>query len=98
MPKAYWIATYQSIANPEALQKYAALAGPALMAGGGKFLARGMPAAIYDNAEMQRCVLIEFPSVAHATDAYESEAYQAAIKHLTPGAVEREIRIVEGAE
>ena len=30
MAKAYWIATYRSIHNPQALAAYAKLAGPAL--------------------------------------------------------------------
>ena len=98
MPKAYWISTYQSISNPEALQKYAALAGPALTAAGGRFIARGMPAAIFENAPMQRVVVIEFPSVAQAVAAYESPAYKEATAFLTPGAVAREVRIVEGTE
>ena len=47
MAKAYWITTYRSISNPEALAAYAKLAGPAIQAAGGRFLARGMPAAVY---------------------------------------------------
>jgi len=35
MAKAYWISTYRSISNPEALAAYAKLAGPALTAAGG---------------------------------------------------------------
>ncbi len=30
MAKAYWISTYRSISNPDALAAYAKLAGPAL--------------------------------------------------------------------
>ena len=41
MAKAYWIATYFSVSNPDALAEYAKLAGPAITAGGGRFLARG---------------------------------------------------------
>jgi uncharacterized protein (DUF1330 family) len=44
MPKAYWISAYRSIRDPEALAAYAKLAGPSLMQGGGRFLARGLPA------------------------------------------------------
>lgn len=35
MAKAYWIATYRSIKNPEALDAYAKLAGPAIVLGDG---------------------------------------------------------------
>jgi hypothetical protein len=41
MPKAYWIATYRSINDPEALAEYAKLAGPAIWAVGGRNLVRG---------------------------------------------------------
>ena len=44
MAKAYWIAFYHSISDTEAMAAYAKLAGPAIQAGGGRFLARGMPA------------------------------------------------------
>ena len=47
MPKAYWVAQYHSISNPEALAAYAKLGGPAIMAGGGRFLARGVPASLH---------------------------------------------------
>ena len=42
---------------------HAALAGPALTAAGGRILARGMPAKLYEHGQMQRTVLIEFESV-----------------------------------
>lgn len=97
MPKAYWIATYRSISNPDALATYAQLAGPAIQAAGGRFLARGMPAQVYEAAVHQRAVLIEFDSVAQATGAHDSPAYQEALKALGQGA-DREIRIVEAVE
>ena len=43
MAKAYWISTYRSISNPDALAAYAKLAGPAITAAGGRILARGVP-------------------------------------------------------
>jgi uncharacterized protein (DUF1330 family) len=94
MARAYWIATYRSIKNPDALAAYAKDAGPALQAAGGRFVARGMPAKTFELGVMQRVVLIEFDSVEQATAAYNSPAYQAAHKKLE-GAVERDIRIVE---
>lgn len=95
MAKAYWIATYNSIKNPDKLAAYAKLAGPAIEAAGGKFLARGNPAHVYENAPNQRVVVIEFPSVAAATGAHDSPAYQEALRALGDGA-DRGIRIVEG--
>jgi uncharacterized protein (DUF1330 family) len=97
MPKAYWISAYRAVHNPDALAAYAQLAGPAIQAAGGRFLARGMPTAVKENGLMQRTVLVEFDSLAAALAAYDSPAYQAALVPLKNGAVEREIRIVEGA-
>ena len=96
MPKAYWISVYRAIHDPAALAKYGKLAGPALQAAGGRFLARGMPAAVYEAAVEQRAVLIEFDSVQQAIAAHDSDAYQAALKALGEGA-ERDVRIVEAA-
>ena len=95
MAKGYWVATYRSIKNPDALAEYAKLAGPAIQAGGGRFLARGNPAKTYEVGMMQRVVVIEFDSVEKATAAHDSPGYQAALKALGSGA-ERDIRIVEG--
>ncbi len=95
MAKAYWIACYRSIKNPAALADYATLAGPAIQAGGGKFLARGTPSKTYEAGLDQRTVVIEFESVAKAIAAHDSPGYQAALKALGNGA-ERDMRIVEG--
>ena len=48
MPKAYWVATYRSVNSPDKLAAYAKLAGPAIQAAGGKFLARGNAAKAYE--------------------------------------------------
>ncbi|MBL8570212.1 MAG: DUF1330 domain-containing protein [Phreatobacter sp.] len=96
MAKAYWVATYRSVSNPDALAAYAALAGPAILAAGGRFIVRGMPAHTYEAGLQQRTVVIEFDSVEHAKAAHDSPAYQAAFAALAGGA-ERDIRIVEGA-
>ena len=48
MPKAYWISTYEKVLDDNKLAAYAALAGPALSAGGGRFLARGIPGKTYE--------------------------------------------------
>jgi uncharacterized protein (DUF1330 family) len=95
MAKGYWIATYFSVSNPDALAEYAKLAGPALAAAGGKVLARGNAAKAYEKGIKQRSVLIEFDSVDKAAAAHDSAAYQAALKVLG-NAVERDLRIVEG--
>jgi uncharacterized protein (DUF1330 family) len=96
MAKAYWIACYRSISNPDALAEYAKVAGPALVAAGGRVLARGTAAKTYEAGLAQRTVLIEFDSIERAISAYESDGYKAALKVLG-NAAERDIRIVEGA-
>ena len=96
MANAYWVATYRSISNPDALAAYAKLAGPAIAAAGGRFVVRGNPAKTYESGVMQRVVIIEFASVDKAVAAHDSEGFQAALKVLGNAAV-RDIRIVEGA-
>jgi uncharacterized protein (DUF1330 family) len=95
MPKAYWVSAYHAVSNPDALAAYAKLAGPALSAAGGKFLARGNPAKVYEKGLQQRLVVLEFDSVAAAVAAHDSPAYQEALKALNNGA-ERDLRIIEG--
>jgi uncharacterized protein (DUF1330 family) len=97
MAKAYWVATYRSISDPEALAGYAKLAGPAIQAAGGRFLARGTAAKAYEAGVIQRVVIIEFDSVEKATSAHDSAGYQEALKVLGRAA-ERDMRIVEGVE
>lgn len=95
MAKAYWIAAYRSVRDPQAFAAYAKLALPALEAAGGRFLVRGMPARVYESGLEQRVVLIEFDGVAQAIAAHESPAYQEALRALGNGA-DRDMRIVEG--
>jgi len=95
MAKAYWISAYRNVTNPDALAAYATLAGPAIQAAGGRFLARGTAAHTFEAGLAQRTVLIEFDSVDAATAAYSSAGYKAALAALAGGA-ERDVRIVEG--
>ncbi|HWL05321.1 MAG TPA: DUF1330 domain-containing protein [Xanthobacteraceae bacterium] len=96
MAKAYWVSVYRSVSDEAALAAYAKLATPAITEGGGKFLARGLPAKVYENGVNQRTVIVEFESVEAAVATHDSPGYQAALKALGNGA-DREIRIVEGA-
>jgi uncharacterized protein (DUF1330 family) len=95
MTKAYWVSTYRAVKNADKVAAYAKLAGPALSAAGGRFLARGAPSMVYELGLKERTVLIEFDSVAHATAAHDSPAYQLALDALGDGA-DRDIRIIEG--
>jgi uncharacterized protein (DUF1330 family) len=93
--KAFWVNVYRAINNQAAFEAYAKLAGPAIEAGGGRFIVRGNPANVYEQGQLQRVVIIEFDSVEQANAAHESAAYQAALQALDNGA-ERDIRIVAG--
>ncbi len=98
MPKAYVVTTYRSIKDPKALAEYAKLAGPAVQAGGGRFLARSDAKKSYELGQTLRTVVIEFPSFAAAVATYEGPAYAKALEALGKGAVERDMRIVEGMD
>lgn len=96
MAKAYWIACYREISDPDKLAAYAKLAKPAIEAGGGRFLARAVAAKAYEDGKVERTVLIEFDSVEQAAAVHDSAEYQAALAALGGGAV-RDLRIVPGA-
>jgi uncharacterized protein (DUF1330 family) len=89
MPKGYWVTVYRSISDPQKLAAYAQF--------GGRYLARGTAAAAFEAGQKERIVMSEFPSVEKAIAAYQSPAYQNALKALGNGAV-RDIRIVEGLD
>jgi len=95
MAKGYWVSAYRAVKDPDKLAAYAKLAGPAITAGGGRFLARGEPVKVYEHGLKQRTVVIEFDSVEQAVATHDSAAYRAALAALGDG-VEREIRILEG--
>ena len=94
---AYWISIYKEIRDDAKVAAYAELAGPALRAAGGTFVARGVPEQTYEAGENTRTVVIEFDSVEAARAAHDSPAYQDALAVLDGGAV-RDMRIVPGAQ
>ena len=98
MAKAYWICFYRAIHDPEKVAAYAKLAGPAIQAAGGRFLARGNAAHAYEMGVKLRTIAVEFPSVAHAVACHDSPAYTEALRVLGEGAADRDFRIVEGLE
>lgn len=93
---AYWVSSYLEISDETKLRAYAELAGPAIIAAGGRFLARGLPEATYEAGRAERCVIIEFADVEAAVACHDSAAYQEALAALGDGAV-RDLRIVPGA-
>lgn len=96
MAKGYWITLYRSVSNADALAACAQPAGRAIAAGGGRFLVRIAATKAFEGGVRERCVIIEFDSVEKAIATYESAEYQAALK-LLAGAVDRDVRFVEGA-
>jgi uncharacterized protein (DUF1330 family) len=96
MAKGYWITLYHSVADPAALAEYAKQATPAIEAGGGRFVVRGIPAKTAEAGIADRAVVIEFESVEKAIATYESPMYQTAYKILE-GKAKRDVRFVAGA-
>ncbi|WP_017998539.1 DUF1330 domain-containing protein [Paracoccus sp. N5] len=90
---ALWIA-HVTVTDPEAYGEYARLAGPAIAAHGGVFLARGSRFVQLEGTERPRNVVARFPSVEAAVACYQSAEYQAALEHAR-NAAERELVIVE---
>jgi uncharacterized protein (DUF1330 family) len=97
MAKAYWVNAFRAVRDPDALLAYAKIAGPAIQAAGGRFLARGMPSQVFEGGLQQRLTLIEFDSVERARAAYDSPAYQEALRVLGDAA-DRDLRIMPGVE
>lgn len=97
MPKAYWVSSYQAIHDEEKLAAYAKIAGPAVMAAGGRFLSRGKATKAFEAGKVERTTLVEFDSLDAAIAAHETPEYKKALAALE-GGVTRDLRIVEGIE
>ncbi|ETW13042.1 hypothetical protein ATO8_07521 [Roseivivax marinus] len=93
---ALWIA-HVTVTDEDAYKKYAELAGPAIAAHGGHFVARGGRFVQLEGKERPRNVVAKFDSVEAAEACYHSDAYQEALSHAR-GASERELLIVETSE
>ena len=78
MAKGYWVVFYRSVSNPAALSQYVKPAEAAILAGGGRFVARGTAFEVFEAGIKERSIVIEFDSVAKAIEAYQSPAYQSA--------------------
>ncbi|MEO0547886.1 MAG: DUF1330 domain-containing protein [Pseudomonadota bacterium] len=94
MAKGYWIARVD-VKNPDGYPDYVATAKPAFERFGANFLARGGTAHSMEGDNRARNVVIEFPSVQHALDCYNSDEYQAAVK-IRQSVADSELIIVEG--
>ena len=96
MAKAYWVSTYFSVSNPEAMAEYAKLAGPAMAAG-----RRQIPRPRHRGESLREGHRPSAASSSNSTAstkavaAHDGPGYQAALKVLG-NAAQRDIRIVEG--
>ncbi|MEH6392223.1 MAG: DUF1330 domain-containing protein [Sulfitobacter sp.] len=90
---ALWIA-HVTVTDEDAYAKYATLAGPAIAAHGGRFLARGARFVQLEGKERPRNVIARFASLEEAVACYNSAAYQDALSHAKD-ASERELLVVE---
>ena len=95
MTKAYLVAVYSKIIDPEKLKKYIEGADPAMNAYGAKPLALGANISKLEGTPPERAVILEFESVEAAQKAFQSHEYQAARETLE-GGVERVLFVIEG--
>jgi uncharacterized protein (DUF1330 family) len=94
MAKGYWIAQVD-VRDSERYKEYVSTAKPAFERFGANFLARGGSVTELEDTARARNVVIEFPSVQHAIDCYNSPEYQAAAK-IRQEVADAEMMIVEG--
>lgn len=94
MAKGYWIA-HVDVRDNERYKDYVATAKPAFERFGANFLARGGALTELEGKARGRNVVIEFPSVQHAIDCYNSPEYQAAAK-IRQDVADTDMMIVEG--
>ncbi len=96
MPKGYWIARVD-VRDAERYKDYVSTAKPAFERFGAKFLARGGATQPLEGQARARNVVIEFPSLQHAVDCYNSPEYQAAAA-IRQEVADAEMIVVEGFE
>ncbi len=97
MANGYMIAQVD-VHDTDTYREYAAKVPGTLVAYGGRILVRGgRIEPLEGDAPPQRTVVIEFPSLDHARDWYESDAYQALIPLRHAAAVTRNF-LVEGRD
>ncbi len=94
MAKGYWIARVD-VSDAEAYSRYAAAAGPAYAAYGGRLLVRGGTYHGVEGEARSRNVVIEFPSYDEALACYRSDAYLSARENRL-GAATIDLVVVQG--
>ena len=96
MPKGYWIARVD-VNNPDGYPEYIQTAKPAFEKYEAKFLVRGGEVTPLEGTSRARNVVIEFPSVQHALDCYNTVEYQNAVK-IRQAVADSDLIVVEGVE
>ena len=94
MAKGYWIANVDA-RDAERYKDYISTAKPAFERFGANFLARGGAVTQLEGKGRARNVVIEFPSMQHALDCYNSEEYQQALK-IRQEVADAELMIMDG--
>ncbi|WP_262694402.1 DUF1330 domain-containing protein [Kordiimonas aquimaris] len=65
--------------DPEKLQQYSAAAAQTFDAFDGEIITKGAVTALHGDVSLPAKAVIQFPSAQHASDWYQSDAYQALI-------------------
>lgn len=93
--KAYVVVNV-AIRDPERYKDYVKAATPTVAAHGGKYIARGGRAErLEGDVEVNRIVVLEFPSYEHARGWFDSAEYRAAAK-IRQGCSTGDLILVEG--
>ena len=97
--KKYYGVVVINVKNWDEYNKYASIAGEELKNAvdrcGGKILSRGGNIINLEGSEMNRIVLVEWPSEKDGKDFYYSSEYQNAMKYLNEDVSERYFNLVE---
>jgi uncharacterized protein (DUF1330 family) len=93
---ALWVSQV-TVTDDVAYGKHSVLAGPAILAHGGRFIARGARAVQLEATGRLRNVLAKFATLEAAEACYRSSDYQAALEYAK-AASERDLMIVETSE
>ncbi len=93
---ALWIA-HVKVTDEDAYMKYAAIAGKAIAAHGGTFIARAGRYVQLEGNDRPRNVVAKFASVEDAVGCYNSPLYQEALS-FAKTASERDLLVVETTE
>ena len=97
MKKAYWVGMV-NVKNHVEYKKYTDIAGPALIAVDAKILSRGGKIINLEGKEMNRLVVIEFPSMEHAEIFYHSDEYRKGLKYINSDVADRFLNIAEAVD